>query len=156
MKTATEAQQRRAPLSGCPAPRHLSASMRSLPSIAATQFRRSRGPVVSRPVVLCSCSGAVKFRHFQGNPAFSRLFEGRKNIADTTAQRRLFPIKPIQAQSRSARKTRSRDSAIMPARFRQLRPVHPISGFQRFSFQRFPPIQVASSQIKLWPPDATM
>jgi hypothetical protein len=47
-------------------------------------------------------------------------------------------------------------SNTLRSSFQQLRPVHPISGFQRFSFQRFPPIQAPSSQIKLWPPDATM
>jgi hypothetical protein len=54
------------------------AALRSLRSIAATQFRRPCGPVARGPVVLWSRSGAVKFRHFQGNPAFFRLFEGRQ------------------------------------------------------------------------------
>jgi hypothetical protein len=78
MRTATEPQQRHALLSVSPAPRHLSASMRSLRSIAATQFRRSCGPVVGGPAVLWSRPGVVKFRHFQGNPGFFRPFEGRK------------------------------------------------------------------------------
>jgi hypothetical protein len=99
MKTATEALQRHAPLSGCPAPPHLSASMRSLRSIAATQFRRSRVPwSVGRysygPAPAWSNSGNL------GEIAASWSFlREEKKVADTTAPRRLFPIKPSQAQS---------------------------------------------------------
>jgi hypothetical protein len=80
--------------------------MRSLRSIAATPFRRSCGPLVSAPAVLWSRSGAVKFRHFQGNPAFLRLFEARKK---SRRHHGSTPTLPHQAYS-SPIKVRQKDA----------------------------------------------
>jgi hypothetical protein len=70
MKTAAEAPQRHPCCSIFPAPRRLPESVRSLRSTAATPVRRSLARQLGR--------SAVKFRLFQGNPGFLRLFEGRK------------------------------------------------------------------------------